>query len=274
MNSFLQIFQGMALDKIRFGKPPKIFRSSFINSSVKLEPNNNDFQLMLKLLECYQSFEEYDQQTTTNNHSSIIFQFCHRLANIVMHENERVPETFFARLKRHESAIKFLITGENDQNLSSWSKEPQAWIFAHNERWRLIMILLILAFDDEQIGGSESSSLDMNENLYQSTNDTVIERILRLFELECDQEKETRIYTEGTITSEKNLKYMKAQFVLRFVDMMANDMISNRIYSSNNTLNPYLISEDNIYRNTNDMIYLSCDENIQQQTNNNCSENL
>jgi hypothetical protein len=277
----------MALDKIRFGKPPKIFRSSLTTSSVKLEPNNNDFQLMLKLLECYQSFEEYDHQTTTtttaNTHSSIIFQFCHRLANIVMHENERVPETFFARLKRHESAIKFLITGENDQNLSSWSKEPQAWIFAHNERWRLIMILLILAFDDEQIGSGSSSSLDINENLYHSSNDTVIERILRLFELECDQEKEARILTEGSntytnLTNEKNIKYMKAQFVLRFVDMMANDMISNRIYSSNDLINPYLISEDNIYRNTNEMIYLPCDDEIQQtrlnQSNDNCSENL
>ena len=246
----MNFLQGMALDKIRFGKPPKIFRSSSINSSVKLEPNNNDFQLMLKLLECYQSFEEYDQQTTTNNHSSIIFQFCHRLANIVMHENERVPETFFARLKRHESAIKFLITGENDQNLLSWSKEPQAWIFAHNERWRLIMILLILAFDDEQIGGA-LTNID--------TNDTVIERILRLFELECDQEKESRIYTEGTITSEKNLKYMKAQFVLRFIDM-----ISNRIYSTQNTFNPYWISDENIYRNSNEMIYIPCDDNLQQ----------
>jgi hypothetical protein len=238
---------------------------------------------MLKLLECYQSFEEYDQQTTTtttNTHSSIIFQFCHRLANIVMHENERVPETFFARLKRHESAIKFLITGENDQNLSSWSKEPQAWIFAHNERWRLIMILLILAFDDEQIGdGSGLSSLDINENLYNSSNDTVIERILRLFELECDQEKEARLFTEGSntytnLTNEKNIKYMKAQFVLRFVDMMANDMITNRIYSSNDLINPYVISEDNIYRNTNEMIYLPCDDNIQQISNDNCSENL
>jgi len=271
----------MALDKIRFGKPPKILRSSLTTSSVKLEPNNNDFQLMLKLLECYQSFEEYDQQTTTNTHSSIIFQFCHRLANIVMHENERVPETFFARLKRHESAIKFLITGENDQNLSSWSKEPQAWIFAHNERWRLIMILLILAFDDEQIdGGSGLSSLDINENLYNSSNDTVIERILRLFELECDQEKEARLFTEGSnLTNEKNIKYMKAQFVLRFVDMMANDMITNRIYSSNDLINPYLLSEDNIYRNTNDMIYLPCDDEIIQQTrinqsNDNFSENL
>lgn len=251
----------MALDKIRFGKPPKIFRSSISTSSVKLEPNSNDFQLMLKLLECYQSFEEYDQQTTTNTYSSIIFQFCHRLADIVMRENERIPETFFARLKRHESAIKFLITGENDQNLLSWSKEPQAWIFAHNERWRLIMILLILAFDDEQIGGS---SLDINENL---SNDTVIERILRLFELECDQEKEVRIFTEGSntytnLTNEKNLKYMKAQFVLRFVDMMTNDMITNRIYSSNDLINPYLISEDNIYRNSNELIYLPCDENL------------
>ncbi|CAF4678283.1 unnamed protein product, partial [Rotaria magnacalcarata] len=80
-----------------------------------------------------------------------------------------------------------LITGENDRNLSSWSKEPQAWIFAHNERWRLIMILLILAYDDEQIGGGSllvllsNSSLEANENLYNSSNDTVIERILRLF---------------------------------------------------------------------------------------------
>lgn len=257
----------MALDKIRFGKPPKIFRSSLSTSSVKLEPNNNDFQLMLKLLECYQSFEEYDQQsTTTNAHSSIIFQFCHRLADIVMNENERIPEIFFARLKRHESAIKFLITGENDQNLLSWSKEPQAWIFAHNERWRLIMILLILAFDDEQIAGS---SLDINENY---SNDTVIERILRLFELECDQEKEARIFTESSnntytnLSNEKNLKYMKAQFVLRFIDMMTNDMITNRIYSSSSNayLNPCLISEDNnnTYRNSNEMIYLSCDENL------------
>jgi hypothetical protein len=234
----------MALDKIRFGKPPKIFRSSLSTSSVKLEPNNNDFQLMLKLLECYQSFEEYEQQPTTNTHSSIIFQFCHRLADIVMYENERIPETFLARLKRHESAIKFLITGENDRNLSSWSKEPQAWVFAHNERWRLIMILLILAFDDEQIGGGNSflvlsSPLDMNENQFYSSNDRVIERILRLFELECDQEKEVRTNTYN----EKTIKYMKAQFVLRFIDMMTNDMITNRS-------NPYSILEDNI-----DMIY-------------------
>jgi hypothetical protein len=271
----------MALDKIRFGKPPKIFRSSVTTSSVKLEPNNNDFQLMLKLLECYQSFEEYDHQTTTTNtHSSIIFQFCNRLADIVMHENERVPETFFARLKRHEVAIKFLITGENDQNVSSWSKEPQAWIFAHNERWRLIMILLILAFDDEQIGGGgSSSSLDTNENLYHSPNDTVIERILRLFELECDQEKEARIFTEGSntytnLTNDKSIKYMKAQFVLRFVDMMANDMISNRIYSSNDLINPYFISEDQIYRNPTEMIYLACDEEIQPPRIHPSTENL
>jgi hypothetical protein len=286
----------MALDKIRFGKPPKIFRSSLSTSSVKLEPNNNDFQLMLKLLECYQSFEEYEQQTTTNTHSSIIFQFCHRLTDIVMQENERVPETFLARLKRHESAIKFLITGENDQNLSSWSKEPQAWIFAHNERWRLIMILLILAFDDEQVGGGSfsfspsnpSSPLDPNENLFHSSNDTVIERILRLFELECDQEKEARTITEGSNTystsaNEKNIKYMKAQFVLRFVDMMANDMISNRVYPStvnNDSINPYFISNDNIYRNPNEMVYLPCDDRIQvqqteiSQSNDNCSESL
>ncbi|CAF3513933.1 unnamed protein product [Rotaria sp. Silwood1] len=283
---------GMALEKIRFGKPPKIFRSSSSTSSVKLEPNNNDFQLMLKLFECYQSFDEYEQQTTTNSHSSIIFQFCHRLADIVMHDNECVPETFLARLKRHESAIKFLITGENDRNLSSWSKEPQAWIFAHNERWRLIMILLILAFDDEQIGGglfAIISSLDMNENILHSSNDTVIERILRLFELECDQEKEARAYTEGTnpytnsLAIEKNIKYMKAQFVLRFIDMMANDMISNRICSSrinNDLINSYLISEDNIYGNTNELIYLPCGDEIQIQTtrinqsNNNSSEVL
>ncbi|CAF1176271.1 unnamed protein product [Rotaria sordida] len=270
---------GMALDKIRFGKPPKIFRSSSLISSVKLEPNYNDFQLMLKLLECYQSFEEYDQQSTTNTHSSIIFQFCHRLADIVMNENERIPETFLARLKRHESTIKFLITGENDRNLSSWCKEPQAWIFAHNERWRLIMILLILAFDDEQIGGGSliflSSNSDTNENIFHLSNDTVIERILRLFELECDQEKEARTYTEGSniythnLTNEKNIKYMKAQFVLRFIDMMANDMISNRICSStinNDLLNSYLISEDNIYRNTNELIYLPCNDEIQIQT--------
>ncbi|CAF3737259.1 unnamed protein product [Rotaria socialis] len=273
---------GMALDKIRFGKPPKLFRSSSLStSSVKLEPNNNDFQLMLKLLECYQSFEEYEQTTTTTNtHSSIIFQFCHRLADIVMHENERVPETFLARLQRHESAIKFLITGENDRNLSSWSKEPQAWIFAHNERWRLIMILLILAYDDEQIGGGpllvllSNSSLDANENLYNSSNDTVIERILRLFELEYDQEKEARAYTDGSntyssLTNEKNIKYMKAQFVLRFVDMMANDMISNRFSSpiiNNDLVNPYFISEENIYSNTNELIYLPCDDRIQLPT--------
>ncbi|CAF3969758.1 unnamed protein product [Rotaria sp. Silwood2] len=284
---------GMALDKIRFGKPPKIFRSSLSTTSVKLEPNNNDFQLMLKLLECYQSFEEYEQQPTTmNTHSSIIFQFCHRLADIVMHENERVPETFLARLKRHESTIKFLITGENDRNLSSWSKEPQAWIFAHNERWRLIMILLILAFDDEQIGGGSFivlSSLDMNENIFHSSNDTVIERILRLFELECDQEKEVRTYTEGSNTytnsfaHEKNIKYMKAQFVLRFIDMMANDMISNRTCSStinNDLINPYLVSGDNIYKNTNELICLPCNNEIHiqttklNQTNNNSSEVL
>ena len=53
----------------------------------------------------------------------------------------------------------------------------------------------------------------------------VIERILRLFELECDQEKEVRTNTYN----EKNIKYMKAQFLLRFIDMMANDMIINRI---------------------------------------------
>jgi hypothetical protein len=283
----------MALDKIRFGKPPKILRSSLLTSGVKLEPNNNDFELMLKLLECYQSFEEYEQQPTTNTHSSIIFQFCHRLADIVMHENERVPETFLARLKRHESAIKFLITGENDQNSSSWSKEPQAWIFAHNERWRLIMILLILAFDDEQIGGggsficlpsNSSSPLDINENIYLPSNDTVIERILRLFELECDQEKEARIVnltTDESNLNEKNIKYMKAQFVLRFVDMMANDMISitsNTTYSSainNDLINPYLISDENIYRNTNEMIYLPSDDGIQiQQTNINCTQTL
>ena len=275
----------MALDKIRFGKPPKIFRSSLSTSSVKLEPNDNDFQLMLKLLECYQSFEVCEQQqptTTTNSHSSIIFQFCHRLADIVMHENERVPETFRARLKRHESTIKFLITGENDLNLSSWSKEPRAWIFAHNERWRLIMILLILAFDDEQIGGgsfiilpsNSSSPLNINQNICHSSNDTVLERILRLFELEYDQEKEARTFTEGSnictsSTNEKNIKYMKAQFVLRFVDMMANDMIPNKIYSptiNNDLVNSYLISDNSMYRDTNELIYLPCNDNIQIQT--------
>ena len=254
-------FSGMALDKIRFGKPPKIFRSSSsTNSSVKLEPNNDDFQLMLKLLECYQSFEESDHQTTTNNHASIIFQFCHRLADIVMAENERIPETFFARLKRHESAIKFLITGENEENSLSWSKEPQAWLFAHNERWRLIMILLILAFDDEQIG-----ALEINDHLPHSNDDIILERILRLFELECDQERETRLLTEGTNLNEKNLKYMKAQFILRFVDMMTNDMISNRIHSSNEIIFPsYLLSDE--HHQTNEMIYLSCEDEIPSQT--------
>lgn len=290
----------MALDKIRFGKPPKLCRSSLLTSSVKLEPNNNDFQLMLKLLECYQSFEEYEQQpSTTNTHSSIIFQFCHRLADIVMPENERVPEIFLARLKRHESAIKFLITGENDQQISSWSKEPQAWIFAHNERWRLIMILLILAFDDEQIGGgggsfisspsTPASSLDINENLFPSTNDTVIDRILRLFELECDQEKEARTFNENsnsytTVTNDKNIKYMKAQFILRFVDMMTNDMISNKDSFStihNDSLQSYLITEEPLYQNQHsDMIYTSTldDLQIQQtetsQSTDHCRENL
>ncbi|UJR09190.1 hypothetical protein I4U23_013438 [Adineta vaga] len=276
-------YVGMALDKIRFGKPPKLCRSSLLPSSVKLEPNNNDFQLMLKLLECYQSFEEYEQQPTTSTHSSIIFQFCHRLADIVMPENERVPEIFLARLKRHESAIKFLITGENDQHVSSWSKEPQAWVFAHNERWRLIMILLILAFDDEQIGGGSfisvpstpSSPFDMNENLYPSTNDTVIERILRLFELECDQEKEARTFNESsnsytTITNDKNIKYMKAQFILRFVDMMTNDMISNRDSLStinNDSIQSYLIIEEPLYRNHPNIAYSSTLDELQiQQT--------
>lgn len=248
----------MALDKIRFGKPPKIFRSSSsINSSVKLEPNHDDFQLMLKLLECYQSFEESDHQTTTttNNHASIIFQFCHRLADIVMTD---IPETFFTRLKRHESAIKFLITGENEENSLSWSKEPQAWLFAHNERWRLIMILLILAFDDEQIG-----ALDINE--HPSNDDIILERILRLFELECDQERETRLLTEGTHVNEKNFKYMKAQFLLRFIDMMSNDMISNRMHSSNEIFPSYFLANDHQHLN-NDMIYLSCDEEIPSQT--------
>lgn len=203
----------MALDKVRFGKPPKIFRSSAYTPGVKLEPNHQDFQLMLNLLECYQSFDEYEQQPTTTTPSSIIFQFCHRLADIVMPETERALETFRARLKRHESALKFLITGENDQNASSWSEEPQAWVFAHNERWRLVMILLILAFDEDRLGADE----------------TVIERILRLFELECDQEQEARRTTEGSNSyMEKNMKCMKAQFVLRFVDMMTNDMRSNR----------------------------------------------
>ncbi|CAF1060540.1 unnamed protein product [Adineta steineri] len=280
-------YVGMALDKIRFGKPPKHFRSSFETTSVKLEPNNNDFQLMLKLLECYQSFEEYEQQqSTTNTHPSIIFQFCHRLADIVMYENECVPETFLARLKRHESAIKFLITGENEQNLSSWSKEPQAWIFAHNERWRLIMILLILAFDDEQIGGGSLIFLPLgtDENFIHSTNNTVIERILRLFELECDQEKEARTLTETSnsytnLTNEKNIKYMKAQFVLRFVDMMANDMISNRVYSTATT-NSYSISENNYQNNNNEVVYLSSDSRIEiqqtelNQSNDNCSGNF
>lgn len=197
----------MALDKIRFGKPPKIRRSS--RSHVQLEPNEHDFQLMLKLLECYQSFDENEQQTTSNTHSSVIVQFCHRLANIVMSEGQRRPEIFLARLKRHRSAIQFLVTGENDPSTasSSWSKEPQAWVFAHNERWRLLMILLILAFDDEQSPGDE----------------TEIDRVLRLFELECDQERQVRSFS---FTPEKNVKYMKAQFVLRFVDMMTHDLIS------------------------------------------------
>ena len=39
---------GMALDKIRFGKPPKISRSSSSRPSVQLEPNQQDFQLMLR----------------------------------------------------------------------------------------------------------------------------------------------------------------------------------------------------------------------------------
>ena len=179
-----------------------------------------------------------------------------------MPENERVPETFFARLKRHESAIKFLITGENEENVLSWSKEPQAWIFAHNERWRLIMILLILAFDDEQIGGLT--------NFFDPSgqpHDTIIERILRLFELECDQEKEARLLTEGTQLNEKNLKYMKAQFVLRFVDMMTNDMISNRFDSSSSQeIFPgyFLTDEHQLYRTSsnNELIYLSCEDDI------------
>ncbi|CAF0876331.1 unnamed protein product [Adineta ricciae] len=270
-------YVGMALDKIRFGKPPKLSRSSFLTSAVKLEPNNNDFQLMLKLLECYQSFEQYDHQPTTIAQSSIIFEFCHRLAEIVMPENERVPERFLIRLKRHESAIKFLITGENDQHVTSWSKEPQAWVFAHNERWRLIMILLILAFDDEQVGGgafvsmssTPSSSSDTDENIFPSTNDTVIERILRLFELECDQEKEARTFNEGstsfsTVNSEKNIKYMKAQFLLRFVDMMTNDMISNRDHPST-VNNSYLVASEPLYRNNPEMIYSSVLDELQIQ---------
>ena len=209
----------MALDKIRFGKPPKIRRSS--RSHVQLEPNEHDVQLMLKLLECYQSFDENEQQptTTSNTQSSVIVQFCHRLANIVMSEGQRRPEIFLARLKRHRSAIQFLITGENDPSTasSSWSKEPQAWVFAHNERWRLLMILLILAFDDEQ----------------SPCDETEIDRVLRLFELECDQERQARSYS---FTPEKNVKYMKAQFVLRFVDMMTHDLISP---PSNDAIDPY-----------------------------------
>ena len=223
-----QSLLGMSLDKIRFGKPPKIRRSS--RSNVQLEPNEHDFQLMLKLLECYQSFDEYEQQpTTSTTHSSVIVQFCHRLANIVMSDGERRPEIFLARLKRHRSAIQFLITGENDPSTasSSWSKEPQAWVFAHNERWRLLMILLILAFDDEQT----------------PWNETEIDRVLRLFELECDQERQARTYPSWntySFTHEKNIKYMKAQFVLRFVDMMTHDLITQ---PSSDTGDPYLLPD-------------------------------
>ena len=193
----------MALDKIRFGKPPKIFRRSSSNN--KLEPTTNDLELMFKLVECYQSFDDYEHQTTLtiDSYSSIIFQFCHRLACLVMQEHQCRPELFLIRLKRHELAIRFLITGENEPNSRSfWTCESQAWSFAHNERWRLILILLILAFNYEDF-------LNRNDSI-------IIERILRLFELEYEQEKRSTI-------NEKTLKLLKAQFLLRFIDMISND---------------------------------------------------
>ncbi|CAF1522756.1 unnamed protein product, partial [Adineta steineri] len=81
------------------------------------------------------------------------------------------------------------------------------------------------------------------------------------------------------LTNEKNIKYMKAQFVLRFVDMMANDMISNRVYSTATT-NSYSISENNYQNNNNEVVYLSSDSRIEiqqtelNQSNDNCSGNF
>ncbi|CAF4318678.1 unnamed protein product, partial [Adineta steineri] len=128
--------------------------------------------------------------------------------------------------------------------------------------------------------------LGTHENFIHSSNNTVIERILRLFELECDQEKEARTLTETSnsytnLTNEKNIKYMKAQFILRFVDMMANDMISNRVYSTATTTNSYSISENNYQNNNNnEIVYLSSDSRIEiqqtelNQSNDNCSGNF
>ncbi|CAF1003245.1 unnamed protein product [Didymodactylos carnosus] len=358
---------GMAVDKIRFGKPPKTSKSSAFDSlfstSIKLQPNSSDYRLMQNLLECYQSF---DDLTTNNNHPSsstsstetkigtppnqtetssslsIIFEFCHRLASIIVHDHEKMAATLLSRLKRHESALKFLITGEPDNDrLSSWGKEPQAWLFANRkgtsdiihfvrlggERWRLIMILLILSYDDDEIGGgllcTNSTTLsdndyESNENLSQyatlitTTNsatrlnepnkishvdskssnyssdinrltsslismdannisldhqqqnlpllqqrsitdvtDTVIERVLRLFELEYDQEvhsassrinnlsaEESKTYT---IANDEHLKRMKSQFILRFIDMMAscNTTSTQNTLSTNYDLTNY-----------------------------------